>query len=112
MSVFKVVFTDGKLKCLNAGEFTSSGAETSNVTIEGSNVVLLGAIYGSPSPACTKAPPVFPAPCTSFAPAITFSAFPTFEGKKPVVEMSVQICIQNGIPSFQYTSTSSNVKVM
>lgn len=95
---------------MNSGQYTSATNSTT-VDVNGQKAMLQGSTFsGAP---CSKAPPAFPAPCSSFAPAITLEAARVkFNGKSPIVDKTPQISMTNAIPAFTYTSVSSTVKVL
>lgn len=105
MTIFNPVYSGSKLVCLMGGGFTTSDVTTS-VKMMAKFIVLEGATWGSPSPPCTKmavTTGVLPN-CVGFLPAITFSISPKFEGKKAVVNFSLQMAKENMIPAFVYDS--------
>lgn len=105
----------GTLQCTTAGAFVCD-ALSANVTFKGvaaqTVICLASGVFGTPVIPCTKAPPVFPAPCATFAPALSMSIRVLVEGKAPVTAMMPQFAMENGIPAVIPITKSTTVKVL
>lgn len=109
MTIFNPVYDGSNLMCTFGGMFTTSDV-TTKVKMMGKFIVLEGAEFGSPSPPCTKQASTSGAlpNCSSFLPATTLSLSPKFEGKKCVVNFSLQFAKENMIPAFIYDSFTAS----
>lgn len=110
--MFQVVLEDTYLVCANGGQFKTTDTAT-NVLFENKKPIIEGANFQQQGTPCTKQAASNGAipNCMSFLPATTFVVFSKVDGKRPVANLSVQMCKENMIPAMTYTSMTLNVKV-
>ena len=118
---FAIVVDGAVLQCINGGGFDHDSSKvTTKVKVDdagGTPLVFAlqnGNKFVTGSPACTKPFPVpFPKICSNFAPAITLEIGKvSMDGENPLTEMSIALCIDNGIPAFLYDTITTKVKVI
>jgi hypothetical protein len=118
---FAIVVDGAVLSCVIGGKFDHDASKkTVKVKVDdagGTPLVFAlqnGNKFSTGSSPCTKPfPTPFPKICSNFAPAITLEIGKvSMDGESPLTEMSISMCIDNGIPAFLYDTITTKVKVI